>query len=52
MTTEINIDGITYRSAPEIDSCKGCVFEHSDVDCDKITYHPSAGGCDSRSCTA
>lgn len=26
MTTEINIDGITYRSAPEIIGCDGCAF--------------------------
>lgn len=26
MTTEINIDGITYRSAPEVNGCDECVF--------------------------
>lgn len=29
MTTEINIEGITYRSAPEVNSCDDCVFNYN-----------------------
>lgn len=35
MTTEINIDGVTYRSTPEVaNNCTGCIFRLDDRKCD------------------